>query len=164
MSRAALNGHALLLRELERAVALESQLHELVSRPHEHAEIGRHPCAIAWLERLAPRAHAHGVALEKTLERFASASGQPRRVADCPIQLPTAPEPQLTCDLDGAYALLSAAIASYVVVGVLAGVVGDFATVALAQEHSDDADAFLEELDGLTVNLAREEPRARTLA
>jgi hypothetical protein len=164
MSHGALNGRALLLRELERAVALESQLHDLVSRPRERDEIGRHPCAIAWLERLAPRARAHGVALEKTLERFAGTSGPPRRIAECPIQIPTAAEPQLTCDLDGAYALLSAAIASYVVVGILAGVVGDFATVALAQEHSDDADAFLEELDGVTVSLAREQPRAPTLA
>jgi hypothetical protein len=164
MSIRALNGRALLLRELERAVALESQLHALLSRPREQAELGRHPCAVAWLERVAPRTQAHGVALEKTLERFASASGQRRSVADCPIHIPTTAEPELARDLDGAYALLSAAIASYVVVGILAGVVGDFATVALAQEHSDDADSFLEELDGLTVSLARQEARAGTLA
>jgi hypothetical protein len=162
MSYRAANGRSLLLKELERAVALESQLHELVCREWAHEELERHPCAIEWLERLEPRIYAHGAALEETLERLFA--GQRQSLASCPIRLPAVPGAALRSDLDVAYALLSASIASYVVVGILAGVVGDCAVVALAQQHSDEADAFLDELGALTVNLARREQRAGALA
>jgi hypothetical protein len=152
MSQRPVNGRALLLQELERAAALEGELHELVSKPRRHA--GAHPSALDWFERLERRVFAHGAALEDKLDRL-TAGRQP--LTGCPIRLPETPGSELTRDLDSAYALLSAAIASYVVVTILAGIVGDLEAVTLAQANGDDANAFLEELDAVTVRVARQE-------
>ena len=151
--------------ELRRAVALEEQLHELVSKQLRHAEIRRHPRAVDWLRRLEPRVHAHREGLAAALERLAAPAPRlPRpltgaldNLAEWTNRAREAPGPELTRDLREAYALLSATVACYVVVAITAYVVGDAPSVTLAQSHSDDANTFLEELAELISSLTREE-------
>ena len=154
----------LLQEELERAVVLETQLHELVARQLEHEEMQLHPAALDWLHRLEPRVHAHRAALEAALGRLAARPSRLRRalggaldsLAGWTSRAREAPAPELTRDVRDAYALLSATIASYVIVAITADVVGDAQAVGLAQAHGDDANAFLEELAGLLASLTRE--------
>ena len=165
MSTEGKTGLDLLHDELGRAVALETQLHALVSRQLEHEDVKRHGRAVDWLQRLEPRVHAHRVSLGKTLERLAARPSPLRQalgpaldsLAEWTKRAGEAPGPELTRDLREAYALLSSTIASYLVVAITADVLDDPQTVALAQAHSDDANAFLDELASLIVSLTREE-------
>lgn len=168
MSSSAAQFHSLLHQELRRAVALEEELHGLVSKQLRHDDIQRHPRAVDWLRRLEPRVHAHRVALAASLERLSASRGRAGLLSSALEELAEwtrdreAPGPELTRDLRQLYALLSATIACYVVVAITADVVGDEATTTLAQSHSDDANTFLEELAELITSLTREElERAR---
>jgi hypothetical protein len=152
---------ATLQREVSDLLALEARLH---GRVKAELEAGRAEAAeLELLRRLEPRVHAHQAELALTLGRLrarvpvvrralCAALGRAARWAD-PAR--TGPEP--TGDLCDIYALLAATTASYLVLAISARVLGDEQTAAVAEQASDDANAFLEEIAMLLPDLARAE-------
>jgi len=152
---------ATLQREVSDLLALEARLHGRVAA---ELEAGRaEPVELELLRRLEPRVHSHQAELALTLGRLRARVPVLRRalcaalgrVAHWLDPARAAPEP--TGDLCDIYALLAATTASYLVLAISARVLGDEQTAAVAEQGSDDANAFLEEIAMLLPELARAE-------
>jgi hypothetical protein len=152
---------AMLQREVSALLALEARLHGRVAA---ELEAGRaEPAELELLRRLEPRVHAHQAELALTLGRLRARVPVVRRalcaalgrVAHWVDPARTAADP--TGDLCDIYALLAATTASYLVLVISARVLGDEQTAAVAEQGSDDANAFLEEIAMLLPDLARAE-------